>query len=52
MFEKLGVDDIDLKIAIKKHELLEDPIFNKITQDFMVKMQAQMKQHMSKIFNQ
>ena len=40
MYEKLGVDENDLKRAIEKHELAKDPEFNKITQDFMTKMQT------------
>ena len=40
MFEKLGVDDVDLKKAIEKHQLQKDPEFNKITTEFMTKMQT------------
>lgn len=35
MFEKLGVDENDIKRAIDKHNLANDPEFRKITQEFM-----------------
>ena len=39
MFEKLGIDEDDLKLAIDKHGLSKDPEFIKITQEVMTRVQ-------------
>ena len=44
MYEKHGVDENDIKKAIEKYNLVKDPEFQKITQEFMVKIQTKAMQ--------